>query len=93
MKRSVFWDNLHELLEPHSAKQTRSPKKKHRDGAKNGLITSATRLSSAILFLQEVTPKTFVLPMEHLTPKFSTVFGNKLLMHLMAAMILRSLSI
>lgn len=49
MPRSVFWD-LHKLLEPHFAKKTRSPKKKHKDGAKNGLITSATRLSVAIRY-------------------------------------------
>lgn len=39
-----------EILRPYLVKKNRSPKKKHRDGAKNGIISNATRLSVALRY-------------------------------------------
>ena len=44
MKSSWFWD-LHSILQPLLSKE-KSGKKKHKDGNKNGLITTAIRLSA-----------------------------------------------
>ena len=48
MDAAAFWE-LHLLLLPY-LKKKKSAVKKHRDGAKNGLITTTARLSAAILY-------------------------------------------
>ena len=51
MEAESFW-KLHSMLRPGLEKKDkkRSKKKKHRDGAKNGLITTSVQLSVALQY-------------------------------------------
>ena len=51
MTEEAFWD-LHELLKPHmgSSRKRAGKEKKHKNGGKNGLISTETRLSAAIRY-------------------------------------------
>jgi hypothetical protein len=54
MDESSFW-KLHTLLRPHMEKP-RSRTKKHKDGAKNGLIPTSARLSCALWYFAGGSP-------------------------------------
>jgi hypothetical protein len=60
MNQKSFW-KLHRLIAPYFEKKKRSPKKKHRDGAANGIITSAVRLSCALRYFAGGRPEDIAL--------------------------------
>ncbi len=58
MKEESFW-HLHRKLHPYLGGKTRPPsgsKKKHRNGAKNGIIPSTIRLSVALRYFAGGSP-------------------------------------
>jgi hypothetical protein len=55
MDEDSFW-NLHSLLRPYLEKKRQEDKKKHRDGAKNGIIPTASWLSAALRYFAAGSP-------------------------------------